>query len=69
MSQQPEFGKKLKALRKGRGYTLTELSEASGVSRSAIHKLEAGKISNPQLKTIELLCKILRVKMVYFFGK
>lgn len=42
----------LRAERERRGLSLTDLAERSGLERSAISKLETGKVLNPNLSTL-----------------
>jgi ribosome-binding protein aMBF1 (putative translation factor) len=42
----------LRAERERRGWSLTDLAERSGLERSAISKLETGKVLNPNLSTL-----------------
>ncbi|MBK1811563.1 helix-turn-helix transcriptional regulator [Clostridium sp. YIM B02505] len=55
------IGKKLKELRKVKGYSISKLSLKSGVSRTFLGDLEKGKYSNPTLKVICSLCLALNI--------
>lgn len=48
------FGARLQALRRGRGWALTELAATSGVSKSALSKIERGEMS-PTYDTLRKL--------------
>ena len=41
------FGKTLRAVRNGFGYSLEEASQLSGVDRQMIHRIERGKMQHP----------------------
>ena len=43
---------KLKAAREAKGLSLSELTEITGMDRSAISKLESGQRTNPTLQTL-----------------
>ncbi|WP_102225656.1 helix-turn-helix domain-containing protein [Acidimangrovimonas sediminis] len=62
MSHKSEIGKRLKALRKGAGLTLVDLSARSAVSVSSISKIENGMLS-PTLDVILKLCDGLEVSI------
>jgi len=51
-----EFGARLREIRKAQGQTLQELSNASGLSRAAVSKIERGEMS----PTYDSLLKIAR---------
>ena len=42
----------LKAAREGKGLSLTDLTELTGMDRSAISKLETGQRPNPTIETL-----------------
>jgi transcriptional regulator with XRE-family HTH domain len=52
-------GEKLSRLRRGRGLTQAELSEASGVAQSTIAQIETGKRSRPHPGTLKKLAGAL----------
>ena len=54
------MGERIKALRKARGMTQTELSRLTGIHRVSIAKYEMGK-NEPGLKSLVKLCKVLGV--------
>lgn len=49
----------VKEMRKKKGMTQVELSEASGVSQQLISAIESGKVKNPTYQTVEALKKVL----------
>ena len=53
-------------LRIERGYTLRQLQEKSGVSKTQINQIENGK-ANPTIETLELLAKALGVNLPELF--
>lgn len=56
------FGELVKSRRIKLGLTQTSLSELSGVSQSAISKIEAGRFS-PKLSDAERICEALGMKI------
>lgn len=56
------FGKTLRALRKGRGYTQETLAFESGLDRTYVSLLELGSRS-PTLDTMMTLCSALDVSL------
>lgn len=60
-------GEKLLRLRDEKGLTMQDLEEISGISQSTISELENGVKKNPRTKTIEALCKALKVDDYYFY--
>ena len=59
----------IKDVRISKGMTQEELAEKSGVSRSTIHGLEVGKITNTKTDTLRQLADALGVTMdVLFMG-
>jgi len=61
------MAKRLKALRRRRGWTQENLAARAGLHRVFIAKLEAG-IQDPSLTTIQKLAKALKVKPAEFLG-
>lgn len=61
------IGAEIRALRKARGMTLTDLAEASGVSVSHVSAIERGTV-NPSLAKIEDLARALSVPTAWFFN-
>jgi len=54
------FAKRLKALRKERGYTQATLAKRAGVTLSYIGRLEIGR-HDPQLSTLLKLAKAMKI--------
>lgn len=55
-------GEKLRALRKGKGMTLTDVAEAAGCTASLISQVERGK-ANPSLSTLRNICRALDIPL------
>ncbi len=53
-------------LRTAKGYSLRELEEISGVSKTTINNIENGK-ANPTIETLRLLAKALNVELSALF--
>lgn len=53
-------------LRTTKGYSLRELEEISGVSKTTINNIENGK-ANPTIETLLLLAKALNVELSALF--
>ena len=53
-------------LRTAKGYSLRELEEISGVSKTTINNIENGK-ANPTIETLLLLAKALNVELPALF--
>jgi len=61
MSPTPkQMGRRLKALRKQKGWSRQELAEEARVSREYVRKLEAG-LQDPTVGTLQRLAKALGV--------
>jgi transcriptional regulator with XRE-family HTH domain len=55
-------GEKLKRLRRGRGMTQKELSDASGVAQSTIAQIETMRRAEPRPGTLKKLAEALGVE-------
>jgi transcriptional regulator with XRE-family HTH domain len=55
-----EFGKRLRSLRKEKGYTQIQLAERAGITFSQIGRIERG-LQNTTLSTIGTLAKALEI--------
>ena len=55
------IGERLRAMRKKRGMTLTELGKRSKVSKSYLSQLENGQFSNPSTEIVTRLCGALGI--------
>lgn len=53
-------------LRTTRGYTLRQLEEISGISKTEINNIENGK-ANPTIITLQLLAVALNVNLIELF--
>jgi transcriptional regulator with XRE-family HTH domain len=54
---------RLVELMKKKGYSFTDLAEASGVSRSTVEKVAYGKAKLPHPKTKRLIAKVFEVEI------
>jgi len=63
---QRQFGKRLRTLRKEKGYSQEELGFNTGLDRTYISGIERG-IRNPALKNIAKLAKALDVEVIELF--
>jgi DNA-binding XRE family transcriptional regulator len=52
LDQVDELLKQLKAAREGKGLSLADLTELTGMDRSALSKLETGQRPNPTVETL-----------------
>jgi DNA-binding XRE family transcriptional regulator len=62
----PELGRNIQRVRTAAGLTQTALAKRSGLNRSYVSGLEAGK-RNPTALTLQRLAKVLGVTPVVFF--
>lgn len=53
---------KLRDLRTARRMSQTQLAQAAGLRQPAVARLEAGRIANPTIATLERLAAALRIK-------
>jgi len=58
-------GKVIARLRKGKGWTQTELANAASLSRGCIAAIEGGR--DPGIKTLALIAEALGVEVKEFF--
>ncbi len=61
-SVRPDFGEGLRAIRKRAGLSVTAVAEQTGISRSNVHRLEAGEIAEPTMESLNALAKVLGVE-------
>lgn len=57
------LGENLKKLRNTAGFSISDLSKASGVGRSTISEIESGKAKNPKYDTLVKLASALNVSV------
>jgi hypothetical protein len=50
-------------------YTLTAVSDATGISLPTLSQLRNGKITNPQLNTLRAICGFFQIPLRYFDTK
>ena len=62
------FNEKLKVVRKQKGLSQAELGKLLGVQAQTIGRWETGK-SEPNLETVNKLCEILDVPLLYFISE
>lgn len=62
------FNEKLKAARKQKGLSQTELGKLLGVQAQTIGRWETGK-SKPNLETVNKLCEILNITLYSLISK
>lgn len=62
------LGERLRAIRKNRGLTLTQLAKRSKVSKAYLSQLENEQFSNPSSEIIVRLCNMLGVSVDRILG-
>lgn len=60
------ISEKLKALRKEKNMTISDIHRLTGVAIGTIGDVERGKIQNPGIYTIEKIARALGVSTLYF---
>jgi len=63
------IGKKIKALRQKKGYTLDQLAEKAGCSKSYVWELENKTPPRPSAEKLSSVAKALDVTLDYFIGE
>jgi len=63
MLDKKKLGQKLKAIRKMRGYSLRDLEEMCGVSRTTTSLYERGMMENISLATLGKIAKVLQIDL------
>jgi len=63
MLDRKKLGEKLKEIRKMRGYSLRDLEELCGVSRTTTSLYERGKMENISLATLEKIARVLKIDL------
>ncbi len=58
------IGKNIAVIRKQRGYTLTQLSELSNISKSYLSNIERNINKNPSLEVIQKIASVLDVDLI-----
>ena len=64
LDQFGEFFEQLKAAREAKGLSLAELTELTGMDRSALSKLETGQRPNPTLETLARYAEAVGKRLV-----
>ena len=55
------LSKRIRDLRRAKGWEPGELASCAGISRTALDRIEQGQISNPQATTLRQICEALGV--------
>lgn len=64
MDQLQELLKELRTAREAKGLSLADLTELTGMDRSALSKLETGQRPNPTLETLERYAEAVGKRLV-----
>jgi DNA-binding Xre family transcriptional regulator len=64
LDQLQELLKQLKEARQAKGLSLADLTERTGIDRSALSKLETGQRPNPTLETLERYAEAVGKRLV-----
>ncbi|MFQ5914661.1 MAG: helix-turn-helix domain-containing protein [Nitrospinota bacterium] len=67
LSVEEMVGGRIRDLRKARRFSLEELSERAGISKSVLSKIENGKVSSP-ISTYSRICSALNVALADMFS-
>lgn len=69
MDIRKQLGKKIKTVRKSKGYTQEKLAELIGIEPPSLSYIETGKFS-PSLETLQKLASVLNVEIweLYYFS-
>ena len=62
VKQIPLFGKRLKNIRRERGYTQAQLAELTGISRRAIVHYET-QVKRPPLEKVKKIAEVLKISV------
>ncbi|WP_312879993.1 MULTISPECIES: helix-turn-helix transcriptional regulator [Paenibacillus] len=57
------IGQNISSIRKQRGYTLSELSERTGISKSYLSNIERNLKQNPSIHVMEKIALVLKVDL------
>lgn len=68
MSVEESVGASIRGLRKARRFTLEQLAERAGVSKSVLSKIEHGKVSSP-ISTYSRICSALNASLADMFSE
>lgn len=63
-----DIGKKIRAERRNRGFTLEQIAEQTGLSRSYISNLERG-LTEPTVSVLKKISALLQLSLVEIFGE
>lgn len=70
MAESPEtFGERVRRLRKAHDWAQQDLARESGVSLSAITRIERGETQRVDIQTLESLADAFRVSLDYLRGR
>ncbi|MFQ5692540.1 MAG: helix-turn-helix domain-containing protein [Nitrospinota bacterium] len=67
-SIEENVGARIRHLRKARRFTLEQLAERAGISKSVLSKIENGKVSSP-ISTYSHICSALNVSLADLFSE
>lgn len=62
------MNERVKEIRKQKGMTQSELSDASGVGRITISRIETGELTNTSMSTVKKIAKGLGVDEIELFS-
>lgn len=66
MTTRKQFGKRVRELRKARGYSQEDFADKAGLHRTYIGAIERGE-QNVSLDNINKIAKALKIKVASFF--
>ena len=61
------LGKRIKELRRNKGYTQEQLSELVGIETSSLSGIESGRFF-PSLHVLDKMANVLRIQLADFFN-
>ena len=67
MDNKKLLGKRIKELRKNKGYTQEQLSELVGIETSSLSGIESGRFF-PSLHVLDKMSKVLHIQLADFFN-
>lgn len=62
------IGKRIKSLRQGKGYSISELAKQAVVSKSYLSQIERGNQTNPSLQFLKKIAIPLETSIEYLLG-
>ena len=67
MDNKKLLGKRIKELRRNKGYTQEQLSELVGIETSSLSGIESGRFF-PSLHVLDKMANVLRIQLADFFN-